>query len=175
MDYSISSSSRGVTVVISPKRNLLLLVLVPLWIGLWLTLVIRGFFIGQPQSILGIVVFSFVTVFLAYACLWNLAGKERLEFTATGLAYKRILFGISRGREFSASKIEKPHFEDSRGRGKSYVPSGIGFSYAGKEISVADDLSSLDAKKTITTVVQEVPCLERCWGSYGEGFPFARS
>ena len=48
MDYSISSSSSGVTVVISPKRNLLLLVLVPLWIGLWLTLVILAAVANLP-------------------------------------------------------------------------------------------------------------------------------
>jgi hypothetical protein len=175
MDYSISSSSSGVSVVISPKRNLPLLVFVPLWTGAWLTLVIRGIVHGQPQSILGIAVFSLVTAFLTYSCLWNLAGREQLEFTATGLACKRILFGISSGRMFSSNKIEKPHFEDSRGRGKSYVPSGIGFSYAGKEIRVGDDLTSHDAKKIIATVVREVPSLERCWGSYSEGFPFARS
>jgi hypothetical protein len=62
-----------------------------------------------------------------YLWLWNIGGKEVLEFTANTLVWKRVLFGISRTHTFSMTKIRNPRFEGSRRRGKSRVPSGIGF------------------------------------------------
>jgi hypothetical protein len=165
MGYSISSSSNVVSVVVSPRRDFVFVVLIPLWLGGWIASASRG---THPVNTMIIV--SGVSVILTWTWLWTLAGKERIEFTASGLTQKRVILGITLKRhEFSADKIEEPHFGRGRGRGRSRVPSGIWFTYEGKKIRVGDDLRCQEAKNIIETVVRQLPQLERCWGSYSDG------
>jgi hypothetical protein len=103
--------------------------------------------------------------------LWNLGGKEELEFTASGLTYRRTLFGFSRSRAFRMKLIDNPRFENSRRNGKSRTPSGIGFSYKGKAFRVGDDLTQRDAKEIIAAVLGHLPELRQYWGGFREGFP----
>jgi hypothetical protein len=170
MGYSLSSAPNKVSVVIARRRNLPFLFFFPLWVAGWVTLALKGTRNSQPQSIFGEIFSGIVTLSIAYAWLWNLGGKEELEFTASALTYRRTLFGISHSRVFSMKRIDNPHFENSQSRGKSRIPSGIGFSYEGKEIRVGDHLTCRDAKEIIGAVLLQLPELARYWGWYKEGF-----
>src|SRR6267154_4776270 len=171
MGYSLSSAPSKVSVVIARRFNLPFLLFFPLWVTVWATLVLKGLRSGQPQSILAIILFGLVTALLAYAWLWNLGGKEELEFTATTLTWKRALLGISRNRIFRMNRIDNPHFENSQSRGKSRIPSGIGFSYEGKQVRFGDHLTQRDAKEIVAAVLRQLPELGQYWGSYTEGMP----
>jgi hypothetical protein len=171
MGYSLSSAPSKVVVVIPRRFNFLLFVLFPLWVTGWLTIVVSTSRGVQPQSSLAIILFGLLTVPMANAWLWNLGGKEELEFTAAVLTHKRNLFGISRSRVFSMKRIDRPHFENSRSRGKSRTPSGIGFSYEGKQFRFGDHLTQRDAKEIVAVALQQLPDLRQYWGSYAEGLP----
>jgi hypothetical protein len=169
MGYSLSSEPSKVVVVIPRRFSFLLFALVPLWIVAWLTMVVGTSRGGQPQSVLTITVFSLVTLPVVYAWLWNLGGKEELEFTTSALTHRSNLFGVSHSRVFSMKRIERPHFENSQRRGKYGIPSGIGFSYKGKRFRFADHLSQRDAKEIVAAVLQRLPELRQYWGDYAEG------
>ena len=98
MGYSLSSAPSKVSVVIARRLNLPFLLFSPALVVGWTTLVLRDLRSGQPPSIVGIILFGIVTGLLVYAWLWNLCGKEKLEFTATALTWKRTLLGMSRKR-----------------------------------------------------------------------------
>jgi hypothetical protein len=135
------------------------------------TLVLKGIRNGQPQSIIAVILFGLVTGLVAYAWLWNLGGKEELEFTASALTWKRTLLGISHSRLFSIKRIDNPHFENSQSHGKSRTPSGIGFSYEGRHFRIGDDLTQRDAKEIVAAVLRQLPELSQYWGAYREGLP----
>jgi len=169
MGYSLSSTPSKVSVVIARRLDLPFLLFFPVWVVGWMTLALKGLRSGQRRSVVGILFFGLVTGFLAYAWLWNLCGKEELEFTACVLTWKRSLLGIARSRDFRMDRIANPHFENSRSRGKSRVPSGIGFSYEGKQIRIGDYLTQRDAKEIVAAVIRQLPELGQCWGRYTEG------
>jgi hypothetical protein len=171
MGYSLSSAPTKVVVVIPRQFNFLLFALFPLWTAGWLTAVARRSLGVQPQSSLAIILLGLLTVPIAYAWLWNLGGKEELEFTASVLTHRRNLFGISRSRVFSMKEIGRPHFKNSQSRGKSRTPGGIGFSYEGKQLRFGDHLTHRDAKEIVAVVLRQLPALREYWGSYSEGLP----
>ena len=171
MGYSLSAAPNKVTVVIARRVNLPFLLFFPLWVAVWVTLVLKGVRNGQPQSIFPIIFFGLATMLMAYAWLWNLGGKEELEFTASALTWKRILSGISHSRLFSIKGIYNPHFENSQGHGKSRTPSGIGFSYEGRQLRIGDDLTQRDAKEIVAALLRQIPGLRQYWGAYTEGLP----
>jgi hypothetical protein len=106
-----------------------------------------------------------------YIWLWNLGGREELEFGVSTLKHRRTLFGVSRTREFEMERIAEPHFVESKRRTKSRTPSGIGFRYGGEVIRVGDNLSQHEAKEIVASVIQQFPQLVSCWGQYEEGLP----
>jgi hypothetical protein len=171
MGYSLSSAPSRVVVVIPRRFNFLLFVLFPLWVAGWLTIVVSTSRGVQPQLSLTVMLFGLLTVPMACAWLWNLGGKEELEFTASVLTHRRNLFGVSRSRVFSMKRIDRPHFENSRSRGKSRTPSGIGFSYEGKQLRFGDHLTQRDAKEIVAAALQQLPDLRQYWGSYAGGLP----
>jgi hypothetical protein len=171
MGYSLSTAPSKVSVVIGRRFNLPFLLFFPFWVAGAVTLVLKGHRSGQPQSILAVISFVIAIGLLAYGWLWNLGGKEELEFTASALTYRRTLLGISRSRVFRMNRIDNPHFENSRSRGKYRTPSGIGFSYEGKTLRVGDHLTQRDAKEMVAAALRELPELRQYWGSYAEGLP----
>jgi hypothetical protein len=171
MSYSLSSAPSKVSVVIARRFDLPFLLFFPLWVAVWTMLVLKGLRSGQPQSIFAIILFGIVTGLLAFRWLWNLGGKDELEFTAFAVTWKRTLLGISRNRIFRMNRIDNPHFENSQGRGKSRIPSGIGFSYEGKQLRFGDRLTQRDAKEIVAAVLRQLPELGQYWGSYTEGLP----
>lgn len=166
MGYSLSSAPSKVSVVIARRLNLPFLLFFPLWVAVCATLVLKGLRSGQSQSIFAIIFFPLVIGLLAYSWLWNLGGKEELEFTASTLTWKRSLLGISRNRVFRMNRIDNPHFENSRSTGQSRVPSGIGFSYEGEQLRCGDHLTQRDAKEIVAAVLRQLPELGQYWGSY---------
>jgi len=171
MGYSLSSTPSKISVVIPSRLSLPLLVFFPLWVAGWLTMVIKASPGAQPRSIVAIIFFGLVTILIAYTWLWNLGGKEELQFTASALTHRRTLLGVSRSRVFRMDRIDNPHFENSRSRGKSRIPSGIGFSYEGKKFRLGDHLTQRDAKEIVTATLRRLPELCQYWESYSEGLP----
>jgi hypothetical protein len=171
MNYSISCSPKKVAVVVRGSFNFLLFVFVPIWVAMWVFMIPKASQSAQPQSIVGIVFFGIVALVFVYAWLWNLGGREEIEFTINGLTYNRVLFGLPYSRVFRMSKISNPHFENSRRNGKSRTPSGIGFSYGGSEVRIGDHLTHRAAKEIVAAVLQEIPELRKSWGGYVEGLP----
>lgn len=171
MNYSISRSPKKVSVAVRGRFSFLLFVFVPVWVA-GLVVVIRGTpHSAQPQSIVTIAFFVIMALAFVYLWFWNLGGRQEIEFTINGLTYKRVLFGLSYSRVFRMSKVENPHFENSRRKGKSRTPSGIGFSYGGSEVRIGDHLTQRAAKEIVAAVLQEIPEISKCWGSYMEGLP----
>ena len=171
MSYSISSTHNKVVVAIPRRFSFLLFIFAPLWVAVCLPIIARTAHDAQPQSFLTIILFGLLTAFIVYGWLWNLGGKEELEFTASVLTHRARLFGICRSRVFSIKRIDNPHFENSRSRGKSRVPSGIGFSYKGKQFRFGDHLTQRDSKEIVAVVLQNLPELREYWGAFAEGLP----
>jgi len=171
MNYSISCSPKKVFVVVRGRFRFLLFVFVPVWVAVLFSMIPRTLHSAQPQSIVTIACFGLVSLLFVYVWLWNLAGREEIEFTINGLTYKRVLLGLSYSRVFRMSKIDNPHFENSRRNGKSRTPSGIGFSYGGSEVRICDHLTQRASKEIVAAVLQEIPEVRKYWGNYAEGLP----
>jgi hypothetical protein len=171
MGYSLSTAPSRVSVVIARRLNLPFLLFFPLWVAVAVTLLLKGHRSGQPQSSFAIISFGLFIGLGAYVWLWTLGGQEKLEFTGSTLTWKRTLLGISRNRIFRMNRIDNPHFENSRSRGKSRTPSGIGFSYEGKALRVGDHLTQRDAKEIVAAVLRQLPDLGQYWGAYTAGLP----
>jgi hypothetical protein len=171
MGYSLSSEPGKIVVTVHPKFSFSLFAMTPLWVAAWLAAVLKKPGFAQPESILAAVFFGVLTLTLVYAWLWNLGGKEQLEFTPSVFTSRKNLFGISSDRVFSMRRIDRPHFENSHRRGKSRVPSGIGFSYQGRHFRFGDHLTQREAKEIIAFILAQLPELCSCWGNYEEGLP----
>lgn len=129
---SITESSRGLEVVIPPRRRWFLM----LFLGIWLC----GWAVGEVM--VSVAVFSpvgevgggeiggrlFLTVWLTawtvgggfaiYVFLWSLVGRERVLLTSSMLSIKRELFSMGRLREY-----EIHHVRDLRAAATPYNPS----------------------------------------------------
>jgi hypothetical protein len=171
MNYSISCSPKKVSVVVRGRFNVLLFLFVPVWVAMLLSIIPRTLHSAQPQSVVPIVAFGIVALAFVYLWLWNLAGREEIEFTINCLTNKRVLLGLSYSRVFRMSKIENPHFENSRRNGRYRTPSGIGFSYGGSDVRIGDHLTQRAAKEIVSAVLQEMPEVSKCWENFVEGFP----
>jgi len=95
-----------------------------------------------------------------------------LEFTPHTLIYRRFLFGFCRKRIFFMDRITDPHFVESRGRGMSgRTPSGLGFSYDGKNIKMCDQLAQAEAKGLASEIARQFPQNAELWKRYKQGMP----
>ena len=168
MRYSISRASDRLTVVIPRRFSLFLLLFIPLWVGGWLTIALAQPR-REPQSLLVIVAFGLFSIFMVYRWLWNLSAREELEFTTSQLTYRRLLLGFTRTRVFMMDGITDPHFIPSEQRGRSYIPSGIGFSYDGEQVRVCDQLTQAEANQIVEAALKQYPELGDCWGRYVVG------
>lgn len=171
MGYTLSSAPGKVSVVVARQQNLRFLLFFPLWAAGLATLVLNGPRGVLSQPIFATIFFGLMTGIAAYAWLWNLVGKEELEFTASALMWKRTLLGISRNRIFPMNRIDNPHFENSRRSGKARIPSGIAFSCEGKQLRVGDHLTQRDAREIVAAILLQLPELGQLWGRYKEGLP----
>jgi hypothetical protein len=171
MSYSVSSSTNKFSIIVPRRFSPFLFAFIPLWIVLWIAFALKAYRSGQGQPRIALLFFGAVSVLFFYSWLWNLGGREELHFTGSTLRYRRVLFGISTTREFSMVRIAEPHFVQSRSAGKSRIPSGIGFSYGGKEVRLGDHLTQREAKEIVAALVKHLPQLSKCWGHYVEGLP----
>jgi hypothetical protein len=106
---------------------------------------------------------------MVYQWLWNLNGKDELKFTTSELTHRQILFGFSRTSVYVMDRITDPHFAAARTRGRTHTPSGLGFSYDGKQVRMCNQLSQKEANEIVKSVTQQFPELRDRWGSYVEG------
>jgi hypothetical protein len=171
MSYSVSSSRDKFSIIVPRHFSPFLFAFIPLWIALWIAFALKAYRSGQTQSSIALLFFGTMSVLLLYSWLWNLGGREELHFTGSTLTYRRVLLGISTTREFSMARIAEPHFVQSKSAGKSRVPSGIGFSYDGKEVRLGDHLTQREAKEIVAALVKHLPELAKWWGHYVEGLP----
>ena len=117
--------------------------------------------------------FGVVTVFFLHKWLWNIGGREELDFTATALQHQRVLFGISRTRVFRMHQIAEPHFVESVRRTKSRTPSGLGFRYGSEQVRIGDNLTQQESREIVDHVTHPFPQLASIWSQYAEGLPEA--
>jgi hypothetical protein len=171
MSYSLSRAPNRLSVVIPRRFSLFLCLFYPLWVGAWVTLAILDP-AGKPESGFPLLMFGLVTVVFAYQWLWNLGGREELEFTPLTLTSRRILFGIHRTRAFEMARIADSHFVGYRSRGMSGgTPSGLGFSYDGKTIRLCDHVTQAEATALVSEIIEQFPQHAERWGRYVEGMP----
>jgi hypothetical protein len=169
MRYSLSGAPNRLTVVIPRRFSLVVLLSIPLWIAGWVIIALTTPSAKPPQSILVLAGFGLFTIFFVYRWLWNLSGREELEFTSSELTYRRPLFGISRTRVFMMDRIADPHFVPPQQKGRSYIPSGLGFSYGGEQVRVCEQLTQEEANQIVAAVIQQLPELGDRWGRYTKG------
>lgn len=171
MSYSISRAPNRLSILVPGRFSLFLCLFFPAWVGGWVTLAMVNP-AGKPESVFGLLMFGFVTVIFAYLWLWNLGGREELEFTDLTLTSRRILFGIARTRTFEMSRIADPHFVGSRSRGMlGRRPSGLGFSYDGRTFRLCDHVTQAEATALVSEVIRQFPQHAERWGRYDAGMP----
>lgn len=174
MAYSVLRSPDRLSIIIPRRFDPLLFAFFPLWTAGWISLAVKGYRSGVNQSassVLAVILFGVVTVLFLYAWLWNLGGREELNFTITALQHRRVLFGISRTREFRMSRIAEPHFVESVRRAKSRTPSGLGFRYGGDQVRIGDNLTQQEAREIVDLVTHQFVQLASVWSQYAEGLP----
>lgn len=168
MRYSLSRAPDRLTVVIPRRFSLFLLFFIPLWVVGWVTIALTHPR-REPQALLVITAFGLFSIFMVYRWLWNLSGKEELEFTASRLTYRRLLLGFTRTRVFTMDRIADPHFIPSEQKGRSYIPSGLGFSYDGEQVRVCDQLTQAEANQIVAAALKQFPELGDRWERYVGG------
>src|ERR1700756_5477803 len=103
MAYSVSRSPDRISIIVPRRFDPFLFAFFPLWTAGWISFAVKGYRSGVNQSassLFALMLFGAVTVFFLYAWLWNIGGSEEMNFTITSLQHRRVLFGISRTREF---------------------------------------------------------------------------
>lgn len=171
MSYLISRAPERLSVRVPRRFSLPLCLFFPVWVAGWVTLALVNPS-GKPEPVFGLLMLGLLTVLFAYAWLWNLGGREELEFTALTLTSRRILFGMTRTRTFEMSRIAEPHFVGSRVRGMSgRTPSGLGFSYDGRTFRLCDHVTQAEATALVSEVIRQFPQHAERWGHYNPGLP----
>jgi hypothetical protein len=176
MSYSTSRTPGTLSVFVPRQFSLFLCVFYPLWLGGWVTLAALNPS-GKPLSAFLLVCFALLSVVFAYSWLWNLGGREELEFTGFTLTSRRILFGISRTKVFQMDKITDPHFVISRRRGpmSGTTPSGLAFCHDGRSFRLCDHLAQAEATAIVSEIIQQFPQHAERWSGYDKGIPDCES
>jgi hypothetical protein len=115
--------------------------------------------------------FVVILALVFFDWLWNLGGKERIEFTPTELTHRRVLFGMSRMKLYKMSGIKAPCYGPSYRTGRRRHPSGIDFTYEGKGIRLCRGVTQSEAKEIVDAVLRQFPELVPVWASYTEVVP----
>jgi hypothetical protein len=172
MACSTTRTPSGVLVLITPRQfSIRLRAFLVFWIAAWMTAAwlkpLRTW-----DSWLAIAVFGLVTILFAYQWVWNMRGREELNFDSDLLSYRRLLFGYSRVQRFQMSEITGPRFVHSRSRGMGgSTPSGLGFSYENKSFRIGDYVTWAEAKAIASAMEEAFPEHATTWRNYDEGIP----
>jgi hypothetical protein len=172
MPYFVSRSTDKLSIIVPRQFDPFLFAFFPLWTVLWMSSAIKGYRSGVYQSassFLALILFGVGTVLALYAWLWNLSGREELNFTVAGLQHRHVLFGLSRTREFRMNRIAESHFVESMRRARSRVPSGLGFRYKSEQVRIGDNLTQQEAREIIQLVTKQFPQVAGVWDHYAEG------
>jgi hypothetical protein len=171
MRFSVSRTPGNLSIIIPRRFDLFYCLFLPLWL-IGFILLSRNQPPNNRESYLAAGFFVVIALLMLHGWLWNLSGREELDFTADAFTYRRVLFGISRTRTFAMNEISAPRFVGSVRRGMhGTTPSGIRFSYRGKQIKFGDHLTQAEAKAVASTISREFPQYSSCWGQFDEGFP----
>jgi hypothetical protein len=162
MGYRFHRVPGKLSVTIRRRFSLFRFMFIPLWVVIWIALAVTKPS-RKSESILVFAAFALFSVFLIYQWLWNLVGREELEFTSTKLTHRRILLGTKRIRVFEMDRIASPHFVDERQSGRAIIPSGIGFFYDDRPIKVCEGLTRKEAQDLIVAAIEQVPTLNPKW------------
>jgi hypothetical protein len=168
VNASFARGPKSLTVIVPRRFSLFWLLFIPLWFAGWITMAVTNPS-GKPESILATAAFGVFTVLMVYEWLWNLNGKDELKFTTSELIHRQILFGLSRTRVYMMGRITDPHFVPLRTRGMTHTPSGLGFSYDGRQVRVCNQLRQKEANEIVAAMIQQIPELNERWGSYVGG------
>jgi hypothetical protein len=176
MRYSISRTANTLSVIVPRRFSLLLCLFIPLWFGAWVTLAVLNP-AGKPQSVFLLLFFGLLSIAFAYRWLWNLAGREELEFTTSTLTSRPVLLGLSRTKVFQMDNIAARHLVTSSGRGpmSGRTPGGLAFSYEGKKFRLCDHVTQAEATALVSEVLQQFPRYAECWSRYDQGTPDCES
>jgi hypothetical protein len=172
MAYSISRSPDKVSIIVPRRFSPLLFVFFPIWIFTAVMVTVnkpRNDTNLSIESVLVPILFGLAALSFGYPWLWNIGGREELHFTSAGLEYRRVLFGITRTREFPMSLIIEPRFVSSVHRRKSHTPSGLGFNYQGEQVRIGDNLTQQEAREIVDLVTNQVPSTACVWDQYDVG------
>jgi hypothetical protein len=171
MACSTTRTSGGVRVVITPPRwSIYLRAFLVFWTAGWMTLA----WLHPPRdwnARFAVAGFAIVTILFAYQWVWNLRGREVLEFASDSLTHRRLLFGFSRVENFQMAKITNPRFVGSRRRAMGGTPSGLGFSYENKSIRIGNHISWSESKAIAFAVAEALPEHATVWRNYHDGVP----
>jgi hypothetical protein len=160
MRYSVSSSPNKISVIVPRQSNGFHFLVFPLWTAAWVGLVVEACRKSADKLVIpSAVVFGAFTLPLLYQWLWNLNGSESLVFADTSLQYRRILFGLTRRRDFNMSEMSEPYFVERSGKRRSRVPSGLGFGYKGEQIRVGDGLTREEVTEIVRLILDQFPQL----------------
>jgi hypothetical protein len=171
MRYSVSRSLGSLSFSIPSRFDQFLAWFFPFWLALF-AVIVQSHPPNDSESYFTAVMFAFATVLMCHRWLWNLCGKEELDFNANTFTHRRILFGFSRTRVFEMNEISTLHFVGSRSRAmRGRTPSGLGFLYRGDQVKVGDDLTQAEARGIASDIIQEFPQYARVWGRYDERLP----
>jgi hypothetical protein len=171
MAYSSTQTSSGVRFLITPPRwPMYLRAGLIVWTGIWISFAR----LHPPQdwnSRLALGGFAVITISFGCQWVWNMRGREVLDFASDSLIRRRFLFRFSRVEHFQMSKITNPRFVGSRRRAKGSTPSGLGFLYENRSFRIGDHLSGSESKSIAFAVAQAFPEHATVWQNYDEGIP----
>jgi hypothetical protein len=173
--YSIESEPGKLSFTIPRVFDLYYFLFVPLFTAFAIYVLVHESHVSSAVILIRICIgIVFVRMYLQW--LWNLGGKEELQFTESELRHRRILFGLVRTKVYKMAVIKDPSFvAQKRGSamGGGGHPSGIGFAYNGKNIRTCDNITQPEAKEIVHAVLRQIPELAPIWASYTEGVPEA--
>jgi hypothetical protein len=171
MAYSISRSPTKLSITVPRRFSPFLFAFFPMWIFMAVMVIVNNPK-NQPKSVVSILVLILVglgALSFLNAWLWNIGGREELHFTSAALEYRRVLFGVTRTREFPMSLITEPRFTSSVRRRKSHTPSGLGFNYQGEQIRIGDNLTQQESREIVDLATNQFPSIASVWSQYDEG------
>jgi hypothetical protein len=162
--YSMRSEPGKLTLVV-PAFDKSRFVIISLIVLFFLFIYVRS---PRPLETFARILFPIILVLSGSAWLWNLFGKEELEFTASQLTRHRVIFWRSITDVYQQADIQGPHFV-VRVPGRRGRSSSISFTCEGKTENVCSGITQSEAKQIVGAVLDQFPELTPIWGRYVEG------
>lgn len=167
---TISWGSRGPVISIPARRNVFVLVLLPLWMVGWafgeiaVLRILREGLEGPGLFLLVWFVFWTIGGVLAVvAWLWMIGGREILELHPSRLVQRHVLFGLARSRAFDVTNVRNVRVSPEMitgstmnwgWRGRGVLGGMIAFDYGAGTVRIAGQIDEGEAA-TIVRAIEE--------------------